>query len=322
MNQNGLTVRLSKLNELVERNSKVVSDPVHPYPNCVKFAFCRSFYFAKFASQQEPATAIFIVPSLRAVTEDLILFRYLQQTCTPDEQNMIIKNMMLIDVYEKTNHQKRFFNKFRPFQPVLSYSADSEQVVTAAKDELANHWRGHGWSNFRANASLPPIRELAERSDPGILEVVYEFIYRLASGEVHSTPRSLLRSSWGYYSKSGETINSTFSIEHLGSYYLDVAQVYSTYLFCLWFELFDDQFDASKDDIAAVSKLREYLISIARWPEMVTFEEMNVPEPELAEQWSNILIRALNRSISQEGFVAGMETILQTRSSNHQDKEH
>lgn len=323
MKQNCLSVRLSKLNELIERNSKAAWDPIHPYPRCVKFAFCRSFSFAKIASQQEPATAIFIVPSLRAITEDLILFRFLLQTCTPDEQNMIIKNMMLIDVWEKTKYQTKFFNKFRPFQPVLSYPVDLEQQVIDAKEELANHWRKHGWSNFRANANLPPIREMAERSDSGILEVVYDFIYRLASGEVHSTPRSLLRLSWGEYSSSSEEMKSIFSTENLSLYYLEVAQVYSTYLFCLWFELFDNQFDASTDEIAAVSSLREYLLSITRWPEMVTFEEMNVAPPKLkVEQCSNIIIQSLFRSVSREGFVSGMETILQTSKSNRQDKEH
>ena len=75
---------------------------------------------------------------------------------------------------------------------------------------------------------MPPIRELAEKSDRGLLEVVYDFVYRLASGDVHSTPRTLLRLGWGPSAKpADEAMDANFSTKHLAGYHLEVAQTYS-----------------------------------------------------------------------------------------------
>ena len=159
---------------------------------------------------------------------------------------------------------------------------------------------------------MPPIRELAEKSDPGLLEVVYDFIYRLASGEVHSTPRTLLRLGWGTSANPGHApLEAKFSTENLAQYHLEVAQIYSAYIVCLWFELFEDRLDTTEDEMAAVADLRECLLSRGRWPEMVTYEEMNLKVPDAGTgKWPNMLIIALYRVISSEGFVAGMNAIL------------
>lgn len=181
---------LAKLNAFVERSGEVVFDPLRPYSVCVKFAFGRAFRFATLAAGQDPATAFFIVPALRAVTEDLILFRFLDKTGTPEERDMVIRNLNLADVHERLDHQSRFFSRFRPFQPVLPPLADSAQRIEAAKDELADYWRAHGWRGFAANRAMPPIRELAEKSDPGLLGAVLENL------RDRGQRRARMRTSW------------------------------------------------------------------------------------------------------------------------------
>ena len=313
---------LSKLNAFVERSSEVVFDPLHPYSVCMKFAFGRAFCFATLAAGHDAATAFFIVPALRAVTEDLILFRFLDKTGTPEERDMVIRNLNLVDVHEKLDHQSRFFSKFRPFQPVLPPLADSAQRIKDAKDELVDFWRDHGWRGFAANKAMPPIRELAEKSDPGLLEVVYDFIYRLASGEVHSTPRTLLRLGWGTSANPDYApLEAKFSTENLAEYHQEVAQIYSAYIVCLWFELFEDRLGTTEDEMVAVAGLRECLLSRGRWPEMVTYEEMNLKVPDAGiGKWPNMLIIALYRVISGEGFVAGMKTILNPAQTSEGEK--
>ena len=318
-----LVKRLSKLNGFAERNSEVVFDPLHPYSICVKYALSRAFGFATLAAEQDAASAFFIVPALRAVTEDLILFRFLEKTGSPEERDMVIRNLMLIDVHEKVYYQSQFFRKFRPFQPVLAPRADSAQQIKDAKRELAKYWRDHGWPKISERNAVPPIQQLAEKSDPGLLEVVYDFIYRLASGEVHSTPRTLLRLGWGTSGKPGDApLESKFSTKNLARYYLEVAQIYSTYVVCLWFELFEDRLQATEDELTAVAGLREYLLLKVRWPEMVTFEEMNLKPPVAhADKLSTMMITAFFKAISKEGFVAGMDTILNfERSKRREDR--
>lgn len=307
-----LGARLSALNGFFERISEVALGPDRPYSACVKFAFCRAHEFASIAAGQDPQTAFFIVPALRAVTEDLILFRFLEKTGTPEECDMVIRNLHLVDVLEKIDNQSRFFCRFRPFQPVLTLPSDSELQIKDAKGELAGYWRDHGWPGFTAKKAMPPVRELAEKSDPGLLEVVYDFIYRLASGEVHSTPRTLLRLGWGTSTKpDGEPTKGKFSTKNLAPYFLAVAQIYSTYIVCLWFELFSDQFGATEKELTTVSELREYLLSWHRWPEIVTYEEMNQELPDMgAWRLSTVVLTGLYRRISSDGFIAGMDTIL------------
>lgn len=313
-----LAARLSKLSEFVEKNSEVVFDPSHPYSTCVKFALARAFGFASVAAQAELSSAFFLVPALRAVTEDLILFRFLSKTGSVDERDMVIRNLMQMDVHKQVDYQHRFFSKFRPFQPVLSPQNTVDQELEKARVELADYWRQHGWPGFADKKPMPPVRELAQKSDPGLMEVVYDFIYRLASGEVHSTPRALLRLGWGTSQPpNSRRLSARFSTENLADYYLDVAQIYGTYILCLWFEFFSEQLDAGEHEGAAVAALRKYLLSRPRWPEMVTFEEMNFPAPgSAASRFPNFLIAAIYTVISEEGFVAGMNTILNANKTN------
>ena len=153
------------MNALVERNGEVVFDPLRPYSVCVHFAFCRAFGFATLAAGQDPATAFFIVPALRAVTEDLILFRFLDKAGTQEDRDMVIRNLMLVDVREKVDYQSRFFRQFRPFQPVLSSSSTGpEQPIEDAKGKLGDFWRAKGWPRFTERQAL---RGGVPRRQPG-----------------------------------------------------------------------------------------------------------------------------------------------------------
>ena len=303
---------LASLRPLYKKNATVEFDALRPYPVWLKFAFCRAFSFAKLASVQKPEVAFFLVPALRAITEDLILLRFLSKISSVDDRETVASHLMTIDVGMKLNYQREFFRIFRPFQPNLTKREDSEKKISEAKDELRDFWRSNGWPRFTKKRSIPPIRELAEKSDPGMLEVVYDFIYRLTSGEVHSSPRSVLRLGWGKTQSPKELPTmGTFSTKNLSPYFLAIIHIYGLFLLCLWFELFADELDVSKEDLTSISELREHLLSFFRWPEMVTFEEMNrsVPNPR-NKIWPNFAIRALYSIMMEEGFIAGAKKIL------------
>ena len=101
----------------------------------------------------------------------------------------------------------------------------------------------------------------------------------------------------------------TFSPKHLSPYYLAMCQVYGCYLFCLYFELFDRVLKPTQAEIEALEELRRYLLWIARWPEMVTFEEMNVSAPSGATLVSALLHGSYVR-IMENGFISGTEELL------------
>lgn len=323
-NDDTLFQRLSKLDRFIEKNSEVHFEPLmNVFPVCVKFGLARAFAFAKFASQHNFETAFFIVPALRPITEDLIVFRFLEQTATAEERENLVQNLMVLDVQENLKHQSMFFRKFRPFQHVLSSFRDGDRQEKESKSQLTNFWRQNGWPNLGKNVKLPPIRQIALKSEPGILEVVYDFFYRLASGEVHSSPRTLLRLGWQITENPNEAVlKSGFSIKQLGNYYLALAQIYGSYLFCLWFEFFSAHYEVSEDDLKQISSVRAYLLEQVQWPEIVTFEEMNVPRPDSeATFWSRVLVSALYKKISEDGFVDGIRLILESGKLANKDKQ-
>ncbi len=294
-------------------------DPLRPYSVWLKFAFCRAFSFVKLASVQKPEAVFFLVPALRAITEDLILLRFLSKIGSVDDRETVARHLMTVDVGNKINYQIKFFQTFRPFQPSIPIGKDSEEKVSVAKNELRDFWRANGWPKFKIRGRklpMPSIRELAEKSDPGMLEVVYDFIYRLTSGEVHSSPRPVLRLGWGEsQSPNDMPTMASFCTKNLGPYFLAIIQIYGNFLLCLWLELFEDKLDVSKEDLASVSKLREHLLSEFRWPEMVTFEEMNVPAPNpWRVMWPGITVQAHYSRMMKKGFIAGAKEILKANS--------
>ena len=114
-------------------------------------------------------------------------------------------------------------------------------------------------------------------------------------------------------------IDTTFSSSHMGPYYLAVNQVYGSYLLCLYFEFFGEFLEPSQEEENAIAELRKYLLERPRWPEMVTFEEMNVPDP-LAKY--NIILRAAltlmmeekSSIMAENGFISGAKQILKDES--------
>ena len=139
-------------------------------------------------------------------------------------------DMALLNISKKIPQQKAFFEIFRPFQPVLPPRKLNERET---KNRLRSFWRQNGWPKLKGR-DVPPVSQIAGKSDPKLLQTVYDFIYRLTSSTVHFDPQILLRAGWG--NLEGPMV---FSFRHMGPYYLAVNQVYGSYLLCLYFELFD-----------------------------------------------------------------------------------
>ena len=309
------------LRPLVERISNVDFDPLHLYSACLRFAICRAFEFFDLSLNLKFDGAFFLVPALRPITEDLILYRFISRYCSSEDRDSVISRLMLIDVHTRIKHQQRFFHSFRPFQPVLALSNQSEEELERIRRELREIWRLIGLPGFSKGSGkrhLPPVREMAERIDSGVLPVVYDFIYRLTSGEVHSSPRILLRLGWGESSNPQVfPSKAKFSSRHMALYHKSVCQIYGAFLLCIWVELFEVEFGASADDLTRFSKIRTRLWSSLRWPEMVTFEEMNlpVPDPEI-NRWPQMLFHALFTVLVKDGFLSGAAEVERLRKSS------
>ncbi len=193
---------------------------------------------------------------------------------------------------------------FRPFQPVLRSANIESMDIQKVRHELRSFWRNNGW--LKLNRDMPPTREIAERSDPEVLHVVYDFIYRIASDAVHFNPRALLRTGWGNIPRE-----ATFSSRNMGDYYLAMCRVYGSYLFCLYFEFFGQFLRLNQEEKSAVRELRKYLLSLPRWPEMITFEEMNIDVSR--PTFSSMLLYAMYDGIMADGFISGTKQMIALR---------
>jgi len=106
---------------------------------------------------------------------------------------------------------------------------------------------------------------------------VYDFFYRITSETVHFNVRVALRNGWGPLDKI------EFGTKNFCKYYLEVNQVYGVYLFSLLCEAFYSQLGFDGMFMKRLTRLSLQLSRELRWPEPVTFEEMNarLPNPIL-----------------------------------------
>lgn len=283
---------LGELRPFVESRSSFTFREGRFYSACLRAGFVRSFEFAELSFKTRRNNCeYFLAPALRGIVEDLIYLRFLS-SITNHDRELIVTKKMTLEVTSKLEKQSSFFGLFRPFQPILG---PGSAEIRQTKEEIRDVFRRNGWPNL--NSDSPPTIELARKCEPGVLEVVYEFIYRLTSGLVHFSPQILLRSGWGN-TKS----KTKFSTQNMNEYYRRVSQIYGCFIFILYLEFFGRFLKPGDEVRVIITKLRESLLRIFRWPEMVTFEEMNQPVPQ-PEQFRTMIIYSMYAVMQKDGFI-------------------
>jgi hypothetical protein len=295
-----LELKLNKLSPFIEEIATTRIRKNRVFVACLRASLVKAFEFSQHVCQRPSEESYFLSASLRGITEDIIYLRYLSKMPLQDREK-ISRGLMDIEILKMLKHQQEFFSVMRPFQPVLGRG---DIDVKEVEKIVRTVWQAHGWPSLKS--VNPPTREIAEKSDSGVLEVVYDFIYRFTSGFVHFNPQILLRSGWG------ENKNiMKFSTKNMDLYYSAFCRIYGTYLLCLYFEFFNKFFRAGPEIKEIVSEIREALMIKPRWPEMVTFEEMNVDVPQPSE-FSMMMGGALYAVISRDGFIRGAEYLIRS----------
>lgn len=298
-----LAAKLKPMRALVEKTARTTTEvsELPFFQLCLMSSFAKSFEFAELTAKQDPEGAFFLTAGLRSTTEELIFLNLLSDIPDNDRET-VLENLLKIEIEENLEHQRLFMRRIRPFQPVLgNLTVDTESL----KEEVRDVWQRNGWRHFtRRRGVCPPVREMAEKSESGILEIVYDFIYRLSSNAVHFRPSVLLRLGWKI-----EKTEWSFSSKSYSEYYLQVIRIYGCFLFCLYFELFEDFIDPSPSDKNANRELRNLLLQQPRWPEMVTFEEMNQPYPTVPP--IDQFLHGVYLQILDAGFLSGAKKLLE-----------
>lgn len=143
---------------------------------------------------------------------------------------------------------------------------------------LREFWKGVG----ETKRDGPSVRDMAERTG---LVYTYEYIYFLSSNFVHFNPLTLMRMGWG--PNEGPF---RFSVHNFSKYYLDVASFYGAVIMLgFYFRVGQDLFAPGSHQ--AILDLLESIDEVPRWPEIITYEELNRKPPIL-----HFMARALRKA--------------------------
>lgn len=92
----------------------------------------------------------------------------------------------------------------------------------------------------------------------------------------------------------------------MGSYYVAFCQIYSIFLLTIYFEFFADTLATTLAVERRVQQMRITLVKQNRWPEMLTFEEVNLDVPK--GNWiMRIVLQITCADDFKDGFIAGAD---------------
>ncbi|NKI33615.1 hypothetical protein HFP89_00360 [Wenzhouxiangella sp. XN79A] len=265
-----LCSHLNQLQDLVDQLGTASIDDVGMYGCMLRAALVKSFEFALVASAEEPLPhTFFLTSTLRGICEDLIALTFISRL-EPDDRDEALAHLMAANIREGIESQSEFFEEVRPWQPVLKPN-DKPNVST--DKELRALAKKLGWSGRKP---WPSVWYMAKSEG---LETLYRYLYSATSKWVHFSPQVLLRMGWGGSKDDiGNHTKWKFTTSHFVKYYAEFNRVYSTMLLAKLFKGPADEI-IPKEAVANVDGIEHCIDQILRWPEAVTFEELNVSGP-------------------------------------------
>ena len=296
------TLLTSLLDDVMKQGQFVVSSKnFDVYLATLKSAFVKSYDFARFAHRvpmsQANETSFFTTAALRGICEDIIALKFIAQFPKEIRQELMVLEMSS-NVRKTIRAQTDFFKRERPFQPVLT----SRKRDDSGKEKAQYANIGSRTGLPMINDKLPAVEQMAVKVG---LRELYNYLYRVTSETVHFNVHVALRNGWGPLPGSVQFGTKTFC-----KYYLSLNQTYGVFLFCLMSETFKSELGLDNTFLITVEKLRKELDRELRWPEPVTFEEMNVRPP------SPILTAALmvaHLEKTEPEYVGGLRRKLRKR---------
>ena len=235
-----------------------------PFACTLMAGLAKNYELNRIIFDNENQTNPFVLTAaLRGLCEDIIAFKYLSIFDTAD-RNEAISLLMAESTFDFMEKQKTFFSLYRPQQHIIG----QDNAVEEAKKKrqlLSNFKQKYGW---KSRKDWPTIREMAEAT--GLL-TFYDYLYAVTSSFVHFSPRNLLRTGWGVTQHTFR-----FSSGNFAQYYDAFNQFYGVFLFITFCTSFCSLLGCKEEFELPVTKLIEIVDAETRWPELVTWEEMNM----------------------------------------------
>ena len=264
-----LQANFQKIYEAVNSLETTVNDSLIPIIQ--KAAFVKNVEF-NLQICENSTNPYFLMPFLRGLAEDLIILMYLDKVVEPDDQDTFILYYQLKDLTKSVDSQEEFFNKERIVQQVIipEMIPEAYQNFETLKKDFKTLAKKFNWRRKK----YPCVDEMAQAVQ---MKDFYKYIYHSTSRTVHFNPHLLLSLCWGKKSELSKEISYEISTKILAKYYREFCRWYGWSIFTKLYSYFRDDFSSSPQTLID-SCLDEIKLEFkgSRWPELVTFEEMNI----------------------------------------------
>ncbi|HEX8521679.1 MAG TPA: DUF5677 domain-containing protein [Tepidisphaeraceae bacterium] len=266
MAQPTLTVRevLSQIEPLIARTSRGSTREDGFFISCVRAALAKNFELNTFIQAHDAGIHDFaITASLRGVCEDIIALRFIG-TFAKQHREEAVAVLMLKSVMELLQEQTKFFEKYRPSQPILDANNVAAEIHNL-RLRLRQMRKSYRWKKHR---EWPSVQEMAEFTH---LRPLYDFLYAATSCFVHFSPSNLIR--------MGAPVQDQlqFSTSNFTEYYHAFNCLYGLFLFITFCTKFSAMLGIREEIRPHIEQLIRLTDEEIRWPELITIEELNLP---------------------------------------------
>ena len=233
-------------------------------------SYIKNLEFNLSISRNENENLIFHLPILRSLCEDVIFINYLFNVIDEEDRHNFILVYQASDWEKSIKAQDEYFTANRDFQPILTKKMIDDIVFSKIDIQtiLLNLKDKYNWQR-----KYPTVKQIA--TDGSLLNL-YNYLYAATSRLVHFNPQTLLQMVWGEFESSDKkkVKKMKITIDYYKKYYNEFCLFYGFTLFKIFTEKF--QTIIGLNIKKELEKIEEYF-KTKRWPELITFEEMNIP---------------------------------------------
>lgn len=291
MRKKSLKTIYNELSKITDRSVKLPkTTPWRSfYELCLKSGFIKLLEFNEFIhSTRKSEFSFFYTATLRGICEDFIILTFLSKFSKRD-RDKLIRILLFKQLDETIKAQTIFFAQNRPQQWVIMHTkAETKERLEFLSKEVEKINKKLG---LRDGKRLPSIKEMAAYSG---LSDLYGYLYHATSKIVHFSPHVLMRMGWGDLEKGPIYVSS----KHFFSYYREFNKFYGSFLFIRYVDEFQKELRLSKKIIQYKDIIEDVINKEKRWPELVTFEEMNLD----LEKFEVFMPAAINLVMAREDY--------------------
>ncbi len=271
--------------------NKQLSIPIQ----ALRASFIKCLHFNIMICERESKdNLMFFMPMLRGICEDIIYHNYIFNVLQDEDKLNFIAMYQILDLEKSVSSQEDFFTTIRPSQPIVTKSILHEFVIS--KNFVANNIMEELKTKYDWKKNPPSVFQLAEI---GKISNIYKYLYAATSRLVHFNPQSLFQMIWGEFEnrENREIKSMKISIDNYQKYYNHFCIFYGYYLLKIFVEKLGGILGI---DIKSEMESLEDCFKQIRWPEIITFEELNIP----------LKYGISNFKLEKEGFEGYMSNLM------------